>query len=558
MKKIIKNKILWIITIFTVVISCETLDLDILQNPNVPTPNSLDPDTNLNFVLYSFAEFFERATESGAEAVRLEYMFDTYEINYIGTNSALSNMWTIAYADILNEIQSIEPILIQSERYEHLGILKIVRAYTVMTLVDYFGDIPYTDALQGGANFPSLDSAESVYEAALADLNGALTDFDNSSAFPVPSEELFYNGSISQWKKLANTLKLKYYLNTRLVNESTSTNAINDLIANPSDLITASADDFKWKAGTSNNPQSKHQYYVDEYEAANTGEYIPNYLAWAMTEEKGIDDPRLRYYIYRQVNAFPTDPATLNNEIDCWNDPRPSTYPPIDAISAVPLPFCALFGRGDGYWGRDHSENDGIPPDNTKRMTFGVYPVGGRFDDNDGVRIRAGQGLNGAGIWPIMMNSFVYFMRAEAALYLGTSDDPRAMLEEGVRNSINTVMSTLPNPDDFSNVPSSTDVDNYVDTVLSLYDNATTEDERMAVIGKEYWLALYGNGVEGYNLYRRTGTPINLQPTYLGTGNFPRTFLYPNVSVDRNPNINQKEGLTEQVFWDVNPANFIQ
>jgi len=279
-----------------------------------------------------------------------------------------------------------------------------------------------------------------------------------------------------------------------------------------------------------------------------------------MTIEKGIDDPRLRYYMYRQTDAFPTDPAVLNNEIDCWNDPRPPTYAAVDAISAEPMPFCALFGRGDGYWGRDHSENDGIPPDGGKRLTFGVYPAGGIFDDNQANAIVSGggEGLNGEGIWPIMMNSYMNFMRAEAALYLGTGEDARMMLEEGVRNSITTVMSKLPNPGSFSNVPDATDVDDYVAEVLALYDAAGTNDERMAVVGKEYWLAMYGNGVEGYNLYRRTGTPINLQPTYLGTGSFPRSFLYPNVSVDRNPNINQKPGLTEQVFWDNNAAGFIQ
>jgi len=151
-------------------------------------------------------------------------------------------------------------------------------------------------------------------------------------------------------------------------------------------------------------------------------------------------------------------------------------------------------------------------------MTFGVYPAGGNFDDNQASGIDAGDGLNGAGIWPIMMNSYMSFMRAEAALFLGTGENARMMLEEGVRNSITTVMSKLPNPGDFSNVPSTTDVDDYVTEVLALYDAAASNDDKMAVIGKEYWLAMYGNGVEGYNLYRRTGSPINLQPTYLGTG----------------------------------------
>ncbi|WP_299129573.1 SusD/RagB family nutrient-binding outer membrane lipoprotein [uncultured Winogradskyella sp.] len=561
MRKIIKTKLTWLLLILlAITISCETTELDLLQDPNVPTPDALDPDTNLNFVLSNFNQFFAEATEAGAEAVRLEYMFNTYEVNFINSNGNLANMWSIAYADILNEIKLIEPILVESNRFRHLGVNKIIRAYTLMTLVDYFGDVPLSEALQGGDVFPTLDPAADVYAAALADLNDALNDFDQiDDTTPDFSDlfgDLFYGDDIDKWSKLANTLKLKYYLNISLVDPNAA-GEITSLI-NTEDIITDNSDDFFWQAGTSDNPQSKHQYYFEEYEAANTGEYIPNYLAWALTIEKGIDDPRLRYYIYRQVDEFPTDPATLNNEIDCWNDPRPSSYASVDAISAAPLPFCSLFDRGDGYWGRDHAEADGIPPDNAKRMTFGTYPIGGRFDDNDAEDISAGDGLDGAGIWPIMMDSFVYFMRAEAALNLGTGEDPRAMLEQGVRSSIATVMSKLPNPDSFSNVPTMADVENYVDEVLALYDGATDDGGRMAVIGKEYWIALFGNGVEGYNLYRRTGTPINLQPTLLGTGNFPRSFLYPNVTVDRNPNIDQKAGITVKTFWDNNPDGFIQ
>ena len=560
--KIFNKKTLWVLLAMITLGACESIELDLQVDPNVPGPESLEADTNLNFVLFSFSEFFEEATEAGGEAVRLEYMFDTYEVNFQNDNVNLANMWTIAYADIFKEILEIEPSLIETERYDHLGVMKIIRAYTLMTLVDYFGDVPYSGFI-AGEEFPSVDAAAGLYDLALEDLEDAVFQFgrDRSggavrlSAAPLVNDN-FYGADITKWEKLANTLKLKYYLNLRLVDEATATTEIAALLSE--DLITDSADDFRWLAGTSDSPQSKHQYYFEEYEAANTGEYIPNYLAWAMTEEKGIDDPRLRYYIYRQVDAFPTDPATLDNEIDCWNDPRPVTYPAIDAISAVPLPFCALFDRADGYWGRDHSENDGIPPDNTKRMTFGVYPAGGRFDDDDAVRIRAGQGLDGAGLWPIMMNSFVNFMRAEAAIYLGTGEDPRALLEAGVRESIATVTGFLPNPDDFDNIPSTTDIDDYVTEVLALYDLAADADAQMAVIGKEYWIAMYGNGVEGYNLYRRTGTPINLQPTYLGTGNFPRTFLYPNVSVDRNPNVDQKLNTTIKVFWDNNPDGFIQ
>ncbi|TPN81322.1 SusD/RagB family nutrient-binding outer membrane lipoprotein [Aquimarina algicola] len=553
MKKYIKN-IIGLLAIITV-LSCETTELDLLDNPNAP-PVSVDENTFLNSIEFSFSEFFEDVTSAGAEVVRLEYMFDTYENQYINTNPDLAGAWRQAYSGILKDVQTLLPVAEENELYIHSGISKTLRAYVLMTLVDYFGNVPYSEALQGeeGVTFPQLDEGVDVYAAALADLNDALNDFSRvTDDTPEPTSELFYGSNIDKWIKLVNTLKFKYYLNTRLINETESANQIANLISE-NNLISTASDNFYWRAGTADLPQSRHQYYVNEYLAASTGDYISNYLMWTLTIEKGLDDPRLRYYVYRQTNEFPTSVADLDNQIDCWNDPRPATYAAVDAISAAPLPFCSLFGRGDGYWGRDHAEQDGIPPDNTLRSTYGVYPAGGRFDDNDGTRVRPGQGLDGAGIWPIMTDSFVYFMRAEAAIFLGTTDDSRMMLEQGTRKSISNVMALLTNPENFDNVPETTDVDNYITAVLNLYDGAGTDTERMNVIGKEYWISLFGNGVEGYNLFRRTGTPNNLQPTLLGTGNFPRTFLYPNIAADRNTNIsNADRSFTDKTFWDTNP-----
>ncbi|EDP97981.1 SusD/RagB family nutrient-binding outer membrane lipoprotein [Kordia algicida OT-1] len=560
--KIKNNKLFWLLGLI-LVFSCETTELDLLVDPNVPAPSALDADTNLNFIQVSLASFFEDATESGAEAVRLEYMFDTYEINFNNTNASNSGMWITGYTNILNEVEALIPIASAAGRSRHIGVARIIKAYTMMTMVDYFGDVPYSEALQGnsGIVFPAVDAGADVYDAALAELDLALADFASIDGNTPGFNDLFYgednSSSMTNWTKLANTLKLRYYLNRRLIDPAGSTAGINALVGS-GDIITSSSEDFKWTSGTSINPQSRHPYFVEEYLAANTGEYIPNYLMWALAEEKGSDDPRLRYYVYRQVNSFPTDEATLDNEISCWNDPRPATYAPIDAMQAVPLPFCSLFGRGDGYWGRDHANREGIPPDNNKRTTFGVYPVGGRYDDNDADTIDDNDGLQGAGIWPIMMDSFVYFMRAEAALFLGTTDNDAAMLEQGIRSSMATVTEFLPNPGDFTNVATAADIDNYVNDVMAAYMAASSDAEKMDIIGKEYWLAMYGNGVEGYNLYRRTGAPGNLQPTLLGTGTFPRSFLYPNVTVDRNINISQKPGLAVQVFWDNNPAGFIQ
>lgn len=539
------NKIFLLITL----VFFTACDLDLLDDPNSPSPDNLDVNFTLNQIQVNFSDFFEEVTEPTAEAVRLEYMFNTYEANFISTNANLSNAWRIAYANLLTDFNTLIPIAEANGQLAHAGVARVLKGYVLLTLVDLFGDVPYSEALQGGENlFPKVDTATSVYDEAMIEINKALSNFSNiDNGTPNITNDLYFGNNMGKWAKLANTLKLKYYLNKGMGTEFQA-------IVSSGDIISSSSDDFLWQASGA-DANSQHQYYTEEYMAASPGEYMTNYLMWTMAVEKGIEDPRLRYYFYRQVNDFPTDPADLNNVLDCWNNDRPTTYDLIDPD----LPFCSLFGRADGYWGRDHADSQGIPPDNSFRTTFGVYPFGGRYDDNEAASIDSGQGLNGAGIWPIMMDSFVFFMRAEAGLTLANAtDDPRTMLENGVRASISKVMSSLPNPDSFANIPDAADVDAYVASVLSIYDAAASDEDKMAVIGKEYYISLFGNGLEGYNLYRRTGTPVNLQPTLLGTGTYPRSFFYPSNSVDANTSIEQKQTFAEQVFWDNNPANFIQ
>ena len=106
-------------------------------------------------------------------------------------------------------------------------------------------------------------------------------------------------------------------------------------------------------------------------------------------------------------------------------------------------------------------------------------------------------------------------------------------------------------------IPSQQDIDDYLAEVGNLYDNATSETERLEVIVKEYYIALFGNGVESYNLVKRTTMPSYLQPALLADpGNFPRTFNYAADCVNLNSSIDQKPH-TVRVFWDTNPEGSI-
>jgi hypothetical protein len=95
----------------------------------------------------------------------------------------------------------------------------------------------------------------------------------------------------------------------------------------------------------------------------------------------------------------------------------------------------------------------------------------------------------------------------------------------------------------------------YQAAVATNFDNAAS---KLAVIGEEYYIALWGNGVEAYNLYRRKLAPKGLQPTIGDGGPYFRSLVYPAVYANLNSTAVQKDVTKiNKVFWDVNPDNAI-
>lgn len=533
-----------------VVGSCDFFNLELTEDPDAVVLSDANPDYALNAMQVDFKNFlndddpanWNGVNKFGMEVVRMINIWGgTYENAYNPQN--FDNMWVNAYEGLLMEAQSFLPVYEESEWWIHAGITKVLQAYTLVTLVDFFGDVPWTESFDATNFNPVADDDAGIYDVVLGKLNEAIEDLAKE-AMAVPSNDLFYGGDAAAWITLAKTLKLKVYLNLRLIDAAGVTSQINSLIAD-GDLINESSQDFYFGySRNTDNPDSRHPYFTYNY--LNGGnDYMANYFMWTMYEEKSVVDPRIRYYFYRQALESSED----FQELPCFGVDRPSHYP-------VDIPYCTLSG---GYWGRDHLDDDGIPPDTRKRTLWGVYPAGGEFDSDIGLPGGAASGMQGAGAEVIMLDSYVKFMLAEAALTLGTTGDPKQLLLDAVTASIDHVMAFGEEMAVQEFIPTTEDVDAYLAEVGTLYDAAASEDERLEVIVKEYYIALFGNGVESFNLVRRTGMPSNLQPALLeAPGEFTRTFNYPAICVNLNSSIPQKTSNAVQVFWDTNPAGIIQ
>ena len=568
------NRLL-IVALVLFISSCDMTDLDLQQDPNAVAPENASVDDLYNNIQISFENHVRVMWFNTAGMSRMIAHTGAFDYTSATTPTGFNFLWTNAYAGILPDIQALKTLASERGLDFHAAASNVMQAYVLTTMVDLFGDIPLSQTLEGTNNAqPTRDAGADVYAAADALLTEAIDLFTNGNT-AAPANELLYGGDVSKWIRLAKTMRLRNAVTTRLVDGNAAA-TINALVAE-GDIITSSADDFVIQYGsTRQNPASRHPLYYNWYETAD-GNYMSNYYMWLLRAEKmdadgnEVRDPRLRYYFYRQND----DAAGLDANIySCHfsNFPDQTAQPAHYASVDPRLPYC--IAASDGYFGRDHLNNEGIPPDGPVRTVYGMYPIGGQYDDNSfgSVQQEGTTGALGQGIQPLMLASFVDFLRAEAALTVGTNDDPRALLESGVRKSIEKVMSFSSQFINTSDViatdlddnpillevliPTPETIDEYVNLVLANFD-AADADGKLDVVMKEYYIALWGNGIESYNMYRRTGKPDNMAPSLEPTDatTFIRSFFLPADHVNFNASATQKD-LTTPVFWDSNPAGF--
>ena len=515
--------------------SCETTELDLRTNPNALSADQASPDFLLNQIQLSFAGIVRSMGNYGAELTRIEYMFGKNYVN-VYQPSSFQGAWSSAYATLLEDIKAMEVLASESGLTYHSGIGKFMKAFTMVTLVDYFGDVPYSQANLGAENFnPAVDSGSDIYAAAHALLDSAIADFNADG--PAPQNDFYYDGDSSKWVKAANTLKLKMYATTR-VHDGSIDSGFSSIIAS-GNYIDDVDSDFQFTYGTNEvQPDTRHPAYSSDYTVNGGGNYrsisFMNYL-------QETNDPRRRYYFYRQNAVTPgfdgSEPAL--ETLQCSLQTPPTHY------SDGNYPFCGL---PNGYWGRDHGNDEGIPPDGFLRTLVGVYPAGGAFDDSRFEALGQGAGAGGNGIVPILLSSSVHFWQAEVALASGNTASAKEHLLAGLAASVEKVSAfgSLDATADLSTEPSADDISLHANQTGSAFD-----EDPWNVLGHQFLVSLYGNGSDAYNFYRRTGYPNNLQPNLEpNPGAFIRSMWYPANFVNTNSSVNQKADVTQKVFWD--------
>lgn len=142
----------------------------------------------------------------------------TDESNYdLVTRTIPEQHWQFLYKDVLKDLdQSAKNIIATPlgltenplDKQNKLAIIEILNVYTYSILVDTFGNIPYSQALNLNYKTPKYDDGLTIYKDLITRLNKAITNL-NTGGKSFGNNDRIYGGDITKWFKFANTLKLK-------------------------------------------------------------------------------------------------------------------------------------------------------------------------------------------------------------------------------------------------------------------------------------------------------------------------------------------------------------
>ena len=96
--------------------------------------------------------------------------------------------------------------------WHYLGAGYLIRAYGFMLMLDCYGEMPYTEALEGLLN-PKFDTGRTIFEGCIADIDKAIEYLSmpqDPSAQTLAVNDLWAGGNADTWLKAAYLLKARW------------------------------------------------------------------------------------------------------------------------------------------------------------------------------------------------------------------------------------------------------------------------------------------------------------------------------------------------------------
>ncbi|HEX2535795.1 MAG TPA: SusD/RagB family nutrient-binding outer membrane lipoprotein [Chitinophagaceae bacterium] len=434
-----------------------------------------------------------------------------HNIVYDPNTNALFNSFYTGPVKFLEDV--LAKTRTDTTRSNLYNMTRIWRSYLYMVLVDTYGDVPYFSAGKAyleGINRPAYDDQEAIYEDLLKELEDAVNKLD--AARRIEKNDLFYAGSIDQWKRLGNSLLLRAGMRYTK-NNPTKAQGIVQKAVDPArgGVLQSNADNAMVRFNSTNNYNSPTGNNWNGTERANyyLGKPFVDYL-------KTTADPRLRFIAVKYTN--------------------PSAGNLSDALPANTTP----------------AEQEGMPY-GYNEATITTAPG---YPGKIGSAFRYSQ-INRATVGKIDAPEFfvtyaqTMLLLAEAAQRGWVTGSAQEYYEKGVRGHMDQLRQY-----DASAVVTPEEQTAY------LAANPFMEARALELINTQYWIASFLNGSEAWANFRRSGYPQLAPNPYPGAdpsvlNGFIRRLVYP----VREKSVNAEnvaaaiarmgpDNLATPVFWD--------
>nr|WP_315242330.1 SusD/RagB family nutrient-binding outer membrane lipoprotein [uncultured Flavobacterium sp.] len=294
MKKYIKNIILATFSI-SLLVGCQT-ELDTFNdNPN-------DPSTSNPSLLIAAMELGTFQTHSSGlmrnAGIFTQHLQGTNVGQlgaigkYIVNEGAVNNEWNLIYGTTLMNGHILNRDFAENFPYYN-GIGQVLTAINLGYATDMWGDVPYDEAFLAaeGNQTPKYNTQQEIYERLQTILDKAIVNLSKpvASNEELPGKDDFiFNGSATQWIKVARVLKARYALRLTSVDANAAQKAL--------DYVTA--------AGMTSNNDDANTYFIGEQNSLNQwysfendrstylrmGKYFVDYLVTN-------NDPRLPFMV---------------------------------------------------------------------------------------------------------------------------------------------------------------------------------------------------------------------------------------------------------------------
>lgn len=501
------------------------------------------------------------------------------------SGSSFSNQWSGLYNDMLENNELIIKQATEKGQLGYLGIAQLQKAYVFSIMVDMWGDIPYSEALKGTGNGPNdriphfdagrdiyLGSADGTIESLFALIDKGIANVKQGA----PSNgDLIYKGTPARWEAFGNTLKLKLYNQIRRYSPLPfDLNAqVTAVLGQP---LLQTGNDFELPYGASFQPENRNISYLSNYVSPGREDFVSQEFFRMMFKRR---DPRLPFYFYTQAKAS-GGLSDYDSTFTLGSSTMGNSYSPTGRDIVFNFATVKLGSTGTLASSADNSKLATLP---------GLYPGGGRFDLGGGTPSSVGADFSyarGVVAQRFLTVASRYFTEAELQLTLfndpvaaktaylrgvteafkkvdaiGRADgSTTSVLLTGVANGSIPSIDPVTAPVAASYISNAsarydfTTVSRPSDGVVVTTTIPTTNQQKLAVIMYEKYVAGFGFGEDIWTDWRRTKYPAirapGEVPGTIANGARPDNLFYDVQEITSNRNA-PRDVTGKAPFWKV-------